>query len=127
MRKYFAIALLFGVVVGNVDIICQSLCLSGDKNTADMHASHKAAKHDMPKSAMCPIIHSAEHSSHHNTPKTFIKCCPDTVSLKYELTLSKPVKDLIPYPHIISKAYPQEKIFLNYEQAPLENPPQIPS
>jgi len=126
MRKSFAIALLFCVLVINIDIICQSLCLSGDNNTADMRASHKAAKHDMPKSAMCPTIHSAGHSSHH-IPKTFIKCCPDTVSLKYEFAMTRPVKDLMPYIYIISKAYPQEKIFLNNEPAPLENPPEIPS
>src|SRR3989304_10567750 len=127
MKKYCSIVLLFGVLVINVDIICQSLCLSGDNNTADMHTSHKAAKHDMPKSAICPIIHSAGHSSQHNIPKTFIKCCPDMVSLKYELTMSKPVKDLRPYAYIISKAYPHKKIFINNEPAPLENPPEIPS
>lgn len=128
MRKSFAIALLFGMLVINVDIICQSLCLSGDNNTADMHTSHKAAKHDMPKSDMCPVIHGADHSSHHNIPKTFIKCCPaDNVSLRYELTMAKPVKDLRPYPYIISKAYPQKTIFLNNEPVPLENPPEIPS
>ncbi|MDP2683318.1 MAG: hypothetical protein Q8P28_11085 [Deltaproteobacteria bacterium] len=124
MRRSFVIVLLFGLLVMNVDIICQSLCLSGDNNTADMHTSHKAAKHDMPKSAMCPIIHSADHSSHH-IPKTFIKSCSDRLSLKYELTMSEPVKDLRPYPYIVSKTHSHKTIFLINEPVPLENPPEI--
>ena len=125
MKKYCSIVLLFGVLVINVDIICQSLCLSGDNNTADMHTSHKAAKHDMPKSAMCPTTQSADHSSHHNIPKTFIKSAENLASLGYELTLAEPFKDLRPYPYIVSKTHSQKTIFLINEPIPLENPPEI--
>lgn len=129
MRKSFAIVLLFGVLAMNMDIVCQSLCLSGNNDTADGHTSHKAAKNDMPKSDMCPIIHSADHSSHHNIPKTFIKCCPadDLASIEYELTMAEQVKDLRSYPYIVSKTHSQKTIFLSNEPSPLENPPEIPS
>jgi len=127
MRRSFAIVLLFGVLAMNMDMVCQSLCLSGDNDTADGHASHKTAKHDTPKSEMCPTTQSADHSSHHNIPKTFIKCCPadDLASLGYELTMAEPVKDLRPYPYIVSKTHSQKTIFLSNESVPLENPPEI--
>ncbi|GEM_PF-6012549 len=127
MRRSFVIVLLFGVFAMNMDMVCQSLCPSGYNDTADGHTSNKAAKHDMPKSDMCPTTHSADHSSHHNIPKTSIKCCPadDLASLGYELTMSEPFKDLRPYPYIVSKTHSQETIFLSNEPAPLENPPEI--
>ena len=126
MKRSFAIVLLLGVFLVNVDMICQSLCLSGDNDTGGGHTSHKTTRHDIPKSDICPAIHSAGHSSHHNMPKTFIKCCPDDkISLKYELARTKQVKDLMPYHYIISKIHSQETIFTNNEPAPLENTPEI--
>ena len=129
MRRFFAITLLVGVLVMNVDMVCQSLCLSGHNDMADSHTSHKTANHDMPKGDMCPTTQSADHSSHHNIPKTFIKCCPadDLASLGYEITMAEPVKDLRPYPYIVSKTHSQEIIFLSNEPIPLENPPKIPA
>ena len=125
MRRSFAIVLLFGVLAMNMDMVCQSLCPSEYNDTADGHTSHKTAKHDMPKSAMCPTTHSADHSSHYNIPKTFIKSADDLASLGYELTTSEPFKDLRPYPYIVSKTHSQKTIFLSNEPAPLENPPEI--
>lgn len=128
MRKPFAIILLAGVLAMNMDMVCQSLCLSGHNGMAAGHASHKAAKHGMPKGDMCPTTHSTNHTSRHNIPKTFIKCgCPadDLAYLGYELTMTEPVKDLRPYPYIVSRNHLQEIIFLNNEPIPLENPPVI--
>ena len=131
MRRSFAIVLLFGVLAMNMDMVCQSLCPSGYNDTADGHTSHlpaqagKTAKHALPKSAMCPTTQSADHSSHHNIPKTFIKSAENLASLGYELTLAEPFKDLRPYPYIVSKTHSQKTIFLINEPIPLENPPEI--
>lgn len=128
MRRFFAITLLAGVLAMNMDMICQSLCLSGHNDMADGHASHKTAKHDMPKGEMCPIAQSADHNSHHAVPKTFIKCdcsADEMASIGYELTMAEPVKDLRPYPYTVSKTHSQEITFLSNEPIPLENPPEI--
>ncbi|MBI3398878.1 MAG: hypothetical protein HY026_06580 [Deltaproteobacteria bacterium] len=128
MRRFSVIVLLAAALAMNIDVVCKSLCLSGHGGTADAHASHKTINHEMPKSDMCPITHGADHTSHHNIPKTFIKCgCPadDLASLGYELTIAEPVKDLRPYPYIVSKTHSQEIIFLSNEPIPLEGPPKI--
>jgi|SRR3989338_7803849 len=128
MRRHFAITLLFGVLAMNMDIICQSLCLSGQGDMVGAHASHKTTNHEMQKGEMCPTAQSTGHSSHHAIPKTFIKCdcsADDLASIGYELTMAEPVKDLRPYPYIVSKTHSQEIIFLINEPIPLENPPEI--
>ena len=134
MRRHFAIVLLFGVLAMNMDMICQSLCLSGHNDMADGHASHlpaqadKTAKHDMPKGEMCPTAQSAEHGSHHTTPKTFIQCdcsADQVATLGFELTIADTFTDLKPPSHIVSKIHPQKENFSSKEPAPFEGPPKL--
>ncbi|MBI5049025.1 MAG: hypothetical protein HZB54_08790 [Deltaproteobacteria bacterium] len=129
MRRLFTIVLFFGVLAMNMNVICQSLCLSGHNDTADSHTSHKTANHDTPKGDMCPTTQSAAHSSHHNIPKTFIKCgCPaDQTALGFELTIADTFADLKPSSHLVSKIHSHKVIFLSNIPIPLEGPPKLVS
>lgn len=128
MRRYFAITLLAAVLTMNMDMVCQSLCLSGHNDMAGAHASHKTANHEMPKGEMCPVTHNHTNESHHDMPQTSLKCdcsVDQAASLGYEITLAKPVLDVKPLFTIVSKIHSQKEIFLSSEPILLEGPPKI--
>ena len=128
MRKYSAIVLLAAVLAMNMDMVCQSLCLSGHSDMAGAHSPHKTTNHEMPKDEMCPVTHNNSHESHHDMPQTSLKCdcsIDHVASLGYEITLAKPVFDIKPLFTIISEIHSQNKIFLSNETTPLEGPPKI--
>jgi hypothetical protein len=128
MRKYSAIVLLVGVLAMNMDMVCQSLCLSGHGDMADAHASHKTANHEMPKADMCPVTHHDAHQSHHDMPQTSIKCdcsADQVAALGFELTIANTFTDLRPSSHIVSKIHSQKVIFLSNVPIPLEGHPKI--
>src|SRR3990170_5008887 len=101
MRRHFAIVLLFGVLAMNMDIICQSLCLS---------------------------THNDTHQSHHDMPQSSIKCdcsVDQAASLGFEFTSADAALDVTPYLRMVSAIQPQSIIFLSQEPIPLEGPPKI--
>ncbi|MBI3398882.1 MAG: hypothetical protein HY026_06600 [Deltaproteobacteria bacterium] len=128
MKRFFAIVLLFAVLAMNMDMVCQSLCLSGHGDMTRAHASHKTTNHEMPKADMCPVKHNHSQESHHDMPQTLIKCdCPadHVVSIGFELTMADTFIDVKPRLTIISKIHPQKENFLSSESAPLEGPPKL--
>ena len=128
MRRHFAIVLLFGVLAMNMDIICQSLCLSGHSDRAGTHASHKTTNHEMPKGDMCPTTHNDTHQSHHDMPQSSIKCdcsADQAASVGFEFTSANAALNVTPYLRMISTIQPQSIIFLSNTPTLLENPPEI--
>lgn len=128
MKRLFAIILLAAVLAMNMDIICQSLCLSGQGDKANIHASHKTTNHEMPKGDMCPTTHNDTHQSHHDMPRSSIKCdcsVDQAASLGFEFTSADAVLDVTPYLRMVSTIQPQSIIFLSQELIPLEGPPKI--
>jgi hypothetical protein len=130
MRRLFTIALFFGVLAMNMNVICQSLCLSGHGDMTNEHSSHKMAGHEMPKGEICPITHNDAHDSHHDMPQTSIKCDCSTdqvAALGFELTIADTFADLKPLSHIVSKIHSQKAMFLSNIPIPFEGPPKLVS
>lgn len=128
MRRHFAIVLLAAVLAMNMDMVCQSLCLSGHGDMAGAHASHKTTNHEMPKGDMCPTTHNDAHQSHHNMPQPSIKCncsADQAASIGFEWTFAEAALNVAPYQRMVSTIQPQNTIFLSKEAIPLENPPEI--
>ncbi|MBI5327761.1 MAG: hypothetical protein HZB80_05660 [Deltaproteobacteria bacterium] len=130
MKRFFAIVLLFAVLAMNMDMICQSLCLSGHGDTTNGHSSHKMASHEMPKGEICPTTRNDANHSHHDMPQTSIKCdcsADQVAALGFELTIADTFADLKPSSHIISRIHSQKVMFLSNIPAPLKGPPKLVS
>jgi len=129
MRRFATIVLLLSISVMNMNVLCQSLCMMGHDDMADVHASHKAAKHEMPKGDMCPISNNSDHhGSHHSMPQTFLECdcsVDQVASSGFELIFTELAVNLQPHLSVVANIQPIEQIFLNNEPIPLEGPPKL--
>ncbi|MBI5407716.1 MAG: hypothetical protein HZA18_08515 [Nitrospirae bacterium] len=139
MKQSFAIALLSGVLIMNMGMFCHSLCAGGghEKTRMQHSAAHKMKMAQvMPQGESCPLSHQMthhkgqghSHGAKQTLPETSLKygcSAEDEASSAYEVTLLKPIEDLMPHFKTVSTVTPQHTLFSSREPIPSVGPPEI--
>lgn len=129
MKRFSTIVLLLSISVMNMNVFCQSLCMTGHDDMADVHASHKPVKHEMPKGDMCPLTDNNDHhGSHHSMPQTSLECdcsVEQVASSGFELAVTEDAVNLQPHFSVVANIQPIEQAFLSNEPIPIEGPPKL--